>query len=278
LRTRSNQRAGDNATQTVIHVDGSGITPEQAKSISNETFMNNFPTFMKVAEATAANRVAELTEKIVDRMSILEGALESFSDPDFLCALNAAQTNFARVGGDELGDFLTEVISDRSDPKNHSMLDFVLSEAVEVAPRLSVEQIDAVAMLHILNETKLGNINSIQDLEKQFCEGSKKITQAYNCSSFSFSHLEYFGVVSINKLYKKDIFRKFHRIYFGNFDNYNIDEFREDVKNTTILSETLKWYDKNELSGVNLTSVGKAIGIARIRQHFTGYEYSTWIK
>lgn len=274
---RNSQKAGRDANYITNNYQLTAESQDLIRSISVETFNSNFPVLIEVAKGVASERASALTENVIERIDSIENAVRNFQDPDFLFSLQDALKQYARHGGDELGNVVARVVADRasSNQKKHS-LNSILGEACAVAPRLKVEQIEALSMLHILTKTRYPDVTTLNALNALYEKGLDVIFRGLEASKSSLFHLEYFGLLSVNRLHQKNLKRTIFTSYFDR-DGYTIEQFMEDVKSYESLNSLIEWYEKSELQFAEITLVGQAIAIARIRNEFPSFEYDVWI-
>ena len=278
---RNSQKAGGDATMVVNNYECCEISPEGKeliRSISSETFANNFPVLIEIAKSVAFERASHLTEEIIDRVSSIENAIRNFQDPDFLFTLQEALKHYARHGGDELGAVVARVVADRASLESEeTILKSVLGEACSIAPRLQTSQIEALSFLHVLTKTSYKSVKTLDDLECIYAKGLEALCYGIDTSQNSIFHLEYFGLISVNRLHQKNLGRNIFTSYFDR-DGYTFEKFSQDVKKHRAISTFLDWYEKNELMFAEITLVGQAIAVSRIRLDFPTFDYDIWIK
>jgi hypothetical protein len=61
-------------------------------------------------------------------------------------AVFTAQREFARSGDDQLGDILVDILVDRTKEPDRSLLQIVLNESLNVAPKLTADQLAAFCL------------------------------------------------------------------------------------------------------------------------------------
>ena len=91
------QKAGNNSTQvqaSVINVYN-GITEERAREIYKEEF-DKIIELTQDAGQTAIQRVCELENRVIPKLSQIDKGLDFFSNPDFQFLLIEAQKAAAR--------------------------------------------------------------------------------------------------------------------------------------------------------------------------------------
>jgi hypothetical protein len=194
------QKAGDaslNIQAGQIHIS-KGLSYEDVKTIALDVFKSNFYQLAGVAKDTARKRAEEITDKfLADLMTRNPEGLQNVEDPDFQYAMFTAQKAYARTGDKELGDILVDILVDRTKEPNRSILQIVLTESLEIAPKLTRNQLDALSIIFSLKYTrylKMGNINALRHyLDYRISPFVEGITKSDTC----YQHLEYAGCGSI---------------------------------------------------------------------------------
>lgn len=274
---RNYQKAGRDAIYTTNNYQLTEESRDLIRSVSAETFNSNFPVLIEVAKGVASERASALTESIIERIYSIENAMQNFQDPDFLFSLQEALKQYARQGGDELGNVVARVVADRASTDHEKFsLNSILGEACAVTPRLKVEQIEALSLLHILTKTRYSDVKTMDALNTIYEKGLEVIFRGFEASRSSLFHMEYFGLLSVNRLHQKNMKRTIFTSYFDK-DGFTIEEFNEKLKTYKSLHTLIEWYEKNQLQFAEITLVGQAIAIARIRNDFPSFEYDVWI-
>lgn len=142
------QKAGDRSVNIQADTIQMGISYTDARRIALDVFENNFERLSAVAANTARERATELFEEYVSSLGDANpDRFSAFVDPDWQCALIAAQKGYARSGDDNLRKLLVDLLARRSQQEGRSTLSIALTESIEVAPKLTNEQLDVLSLV-----------------------------------------------------------------------------------------------------------------------------------
>lgn len=197
-----------------------GISYSDAKEIANDVFQNNFlklsQTALEKAEERANELVDEFIEKMKDEKPEAIGAMET---PSMQHALYTAQKEYAKTGDKELSDVLVDLLIERIDKQERSLIQIVLDESIEVASKLTNPQFDILTLVFVLKYSmnhSLGNIQKFEEYINQYIVPfTENLTQENSC----YQHLEYskccLNIIGTNieKIFKdnyKGLFQKGH--------------------------------------------------------------------
>lgn len=188
------QKAGDKSTnlQAQNITVNQGISYQDAKEIATDVFKNNFLHLSQKALMTAEERAQELIENFLERINLEKpNAINSVESPSMQHALFSAQKEYAKTGDKDLSEILVDLLVERSDKEERTLLQIVLDESIEVASKLTQPQFDVLTLVFILKYSmnhNLGNLekfdNYIRTYIVPFCNN---LTQENSC----YQHLEY---------------------------------------------------------------------------------------
>jgi hypothetical protein len=188
------QKAGDKSTnlQAQNITVNQGISYQDAKEIATDVFKNNFLHLSQKALITAEERAQELIENFLERINLEKpNAINSVESPSMQHALFSAQKEYAKTGDRDLSEILVDLLVERSDKEERTLLQIVLDESIEVASKLTQPQFDVLTLVFILKYSmnhSLGNLekfdNYIRTYIVPFCNN---LTQENSC----YQHLEY---------------------------------------------------------------------------------------
>jgi hypothetical protein len=190
------QEGGERSTnlqgQTIVV--NQGITYADAKAIALDVYRANFLQLSQVAEATAKARVEEITEDFLSKLQkeYPEG-FEKAHDPDFQYALFTVQKEYARSGDKELGDILVDILVDRSKQENRDILQIVLNESLQTAPKLTSSQIAVLSVVFALRYTQKNDILNHATLGKHFDRFLAPFHKLIVKNNAAYQHLEFAG-------------------------------------------------------------------------------------
>lgn len=166
---KKNQEGGDSSSN--IQAENvnvyNGITYSDAKEIALDVFNSNFLHLKDEAAQIAAQRAAEITEKILNTLKEkTPNALDEFQQPGMQDSLFTAQKEFAKSGDKDLGDLLADIIVDRANVSKRNMLQIILDESLTIASKLTVEQLDTLTLIFLLTRTVRRSVRNYEDFKE----------------------------------------------------------------------------------------------------------------
>jgi hypothetical protein len=265
------QAAGD------IHYNGLSLT--EVRELCLLVLQNNFPKLREEAKQTAEQYVREfatiLENKLVDNAASI--VLEKFREPDVQALINDAVQASARKGQAASPEILSSLIAERVTVKSNEYTDIVLSEAVNVVPKLTTRQISFLSFHHAVLSINLKNHPGFEIIEQlgqktlPFCE------PGFGLSYSQRQHIQYTGACSINELLGGDIYERVRDSY-AHLEYSDNTVFKKAVAlGAPSFGKLLDQFEKENLFAVQLTSVGQAIAIANISNPIGKMDYSIWL-
>ena len=193
------QKAGDNSTQvqaSVVNVYN-GITEERARAIYKEEY-GKIKELTQEAEQTAIQRVCELENRIIPKLSQIDKGLNLFSNPDFQFLLIEAQKAAARSERPVDYDLLSELLIHRVKNNDDRKKKLGIKKAVEIVDGISEEALLGLTVLHSVSSfiPVTGDINEgLNVLDKLF---EKIIYGELPTGNQWLDHLDLLGTIRIN--------------------------------------------------------------------------------
>lgn len=188
------QQAGDKSTnlQAQNITINQGISYQDAKEIASDIFKNNFLHLSQKALNTAEQRANELIEDFLKKINSEKPAsINSVESPSMQHALFSAQKEYAKTGDKDLSDILVDLLVERADKEERTLLQIVLDESIEVAAKLTQPQFDVLTLVFILKYSmnhNLGNLEKFNDyISSYIIPFCNNLTQESSC----YQHLEY---------------------------------------------------------------------------------------
>jgi len=186
-------QAGGNVTITKT-----GLSYSEVRDVALDVFRTNFYQLAGTAKETARARAEEITEEFLSKLQKEHPAgLEKSHDPDFQYALFTVQKEYARNGDKDLGDLLVDLLVDRSKQEQRDILQIVLNESLNTAPKLTESQLAVLAVVFLFKYTQnygIGNHQMLGEyLDKQVAPFASKVVKNNAC----YQHLEFSGCGSI---------------------------------------------------------------------------------
>ena len=195
-----NQDVGTGATaiQAGGNVTIHGVSATEARAIALDVAKATFYELTGVARETMSTRVEEITEKVISKLEkdFPEG-LGKAIDPDFQYALLTVQKQFGRTGDEDLGDLLIDLLVDRSKQDDRNILQIVLNESLEVAPKLTGAHLSILAVVFLLAYTKNSTVVNHHALGIYFDRHIQPFVAQLVVNSASYQHLEFTGCGSV---------------------------------------------------------------------------------
>lgn len=193
---KQEQRSGDNSTnfQADNVVIQFGLTYEDVKNIAIDVYRANFYQLAGIAKTTANERAEEITEKFLQKLRIENPAgFSGAQDPDFQYGIFTVQKEYARNGDKELGDLLVDLLVDRSKHEKRDILQIVLNESLNIAPKLTSDQLAVLALIFLFKYSQNFGIGTHELLGEYFDKYVLPFSEKLNKSNSCYQHLEYSG-------------------------------------------------------------------------------------
>lgn len=203
LRTPMNkqdQRSGDNSTniqanEIVVH---QGLSYPEVKEVALDVFRANFYELSSKAQEIARTRAEEITDDFLKKLQTDNpSGFSKSEDPDFQYALFTVQKEYARNGDHDLGDLLVDLLVDRSKQEQRNILQIVLNESLNTAPKLTNDQLAVLAIIFLFKYTQNFGVGNHQRLGEYFDKNVLPFADKLSKSNSCYQHLEYSGCGSI---------------------------------------------------------------------------------
>ena len=223
--SRQTQEGGDGSVNVQAAGDvvvQHGMSYSDVRDIALDVFRSNFEVLSGAAAEIVKARAEEFTENFLNELAQKNPAgLAQAEDPDFQYSLFVAQKEFARSGDADVGELLVQLLVDKTTKEKRSLQRIVLGESLQVAPRLTAEQISILAMVFILRYSKSLAIGSQKMLGEYF---GRRLAPYMDCVGLRFSayqHLEYLGCGSLGMMTQSLpnlILAEYPGLFFEGFD------------------------------------------------------------
>lgn len=230
------QDSGDDSTnlQAQSIVVNHGISYSDAKEIALDVYKANFLQLSKDAAQIARQRAEELTDDFLQKLQQEnESAIESMNEPSMQAALYEAQKQYAKTGDKDLEELLVDILVERASTSERNIHQIVLDEALEVAAKLTAEQMDALTINFLITRTtnqSLINLPAIQNyLQTQVAPFIGNLSNETSC----YEHLEYIGCGSLMHMGGlKPIEQIYQESYGGLFSKgFDRERLEKDIEN-----------------------------------------------
>lgn len=217
------QEAGDGSTnyqaETITVVQG--ISYRDARDIALDVYQQNFIKLSEYAAQVALGRAEEFIDDFLGKIQSKNPALlEQMSQPSIQNSLYCAQKQYAVTGDKELKGLLLDLVVQRCEQEDRSIHQIVLDEAIELAPKLTVEQMDALTLNFIVYKTVFYDVRSHETLLEHIRHQILPFTESLKLDTSCYEHLTYLGAATIEytgqiphcmrgiKKHTKDFFQK----------------------------------------------------------------------
>jgi hypothetical protein len=227
---KQSQKGGDGSTNiqagelTVVQ----GMTYPEVKEVALDVFKSNFYQLAGEAKEVAAERAEQITEDFLNKLKNENpDGFTKAQDPDFQHALFTVQKEYARNGDEELGDLLVDLLVDRSKQEKRNILQIVLNESLSVAPKLTDDQLAALAIIFFTKYTQNQGIGNHEMLANSFDKFAKPFASKLSKKQACYQHLEFSGCgsISIGANSLPSIYgRRYQGLFLKGFDKEEIEK------------------------------------------------------
>lgn len=194
------QAGGDGSTNLqaqsmIIH---QGITYSEAKEIALDVYKSNALQLSDDAKKVAIYRAEELSNDFFKKLTENnKAAISEMAKPGMQSALYEAQKQYAKTGDKDLEGLLVDILVERASIPDRNIQQIVLDEALIVAGKLTVEQMNVLTLNFMISQTSNTNINNPQSFSDFLKMQIIPFTDKLNDNSSCYLHLEYAGCGSI---------------------------------------------------------------------------------
>ena len=228
------QEAGDSSTNLqgqsiVIH---QGISYSDAKEIALDVYKSNFIQLSQSAGELAQKTAEEITDNFLTKLKENnEDAIDSMKDPSMQSALHEIQKQYVKTGDKDLEDLLVDILVERASINERNLHQIVLDESLEVASKLTIEQMDALTLNFIITRVNNRNLLSLDILIQHFKSEIIPFIENIKEQSSCYQHLDYVGCVSLMHVERmKKIEEIYLDMYTGLFSKgFSEEKFENDI-------------------------------------------------
>lgn len=175
-----------------------GLSYSEVREVALDVFRANFHQLAGVAKETASARAKEITEDFIAKLEKENPAgVAKANDPDFQYALFTAQREYARCGDKELESLLVDLLVDRSKQDQRNLLQIVLNESLNTAPKLTEGQLAALALVFLFRYTQYHGAGSHEQLGIYLDRHVLPFATKAPDGHASYQHLEFAGCGSV---------------------------------------------------------------------------------
>ena len=166
MSTKQTQEVANNAlaiqsSRDTVATINIGMNPEEVQKTIHSALQAAMPMFTQVAQFEAGKRMAELEQKVMERLAS-QGttSAEALKDPDFQYMLTRAHHLYARSGDPQIADTLVDLIGHRASQTDRSRLTLTLNDAVDKTALLTKNEFASLSLVYTLKQTKRTNIGN----------------------------------------------------------------------------------------------------------------------
>lgn len=144
------QEAGDNSQQLQANnmIVNVGIDEKRAREICQEMILQLKNKHTEEALKVAESRVSEFEDRLMNKMKVIDGALEAFADPSFQLLLVEAQKKAASTERPADYDLLSELLVHRFQNGTDRNIRAGITRAVEIVDEISDEALLGLTVFH----------------------------------------------------------------------------------------------------------------------------------
>lgn len=181
-----------------IVITSTGLTYAEIKDVALDVFRANFFQLAGIAKDTANARAEEITEAFLSKLQAEHpDGFQQANDPGFQYALLTVQKEHARTGDKDLGDLLVDLLVDRSKQEQRDILQIVLDESLNTAPKLTDNQLAVISVTFLFKYTQNHGIGNHQALAAYFDKFIPPFADKLIKNAACYQHLEFTGCGAI---------------------------------------------------------------------------------
>jgi hypothetical protein len=202
-----------------VNIIQSGITYSDAREIALDVYKANYLKLSENAAQVARQRAEELTDQFLNKLKERNAdAIASMESPGMQHAMFSAQKDYARTGDKDLESLLVDILVDRAGTAERSIEQIVLDEALQIAPKLTAEQMDALTVNFLISRTQNTTVQSLETFLGYLDLNIAPFVTTLASNTSCYEHLEYTGCGSLTPIGGiKPISQLYKQIYHGLF-------------------------------------------------------------
>lgn len=216
-KSKQVQKSGDSSLNIQAGQISIGPTYQDVKAIALEVFKSNFAQLSDIAMDTAQTRAEEITNQFLDElMKKNPQGLKSAKEPAFQYALFTVQKEYAKSGDKDLGSVLVDILVDRTKEVNRNLMQIVLNESLETAPKLTSNQYTTLSVIFLLKYTRYLRMINFNEFSQYYGRMISPFVSQLVKENACYQHLEYAGcgTIGIGSRSIEDILLKTYPILF----------------------------------------------------------------
>ncbi len=270
LMTEQSQRGGANSTNTQIVVNAA-TDIENIRSIVHDAVAAEIYRYSQDARREMAENLVAIADKIVAKVALSgPDGTSKFANPDIQYNLGVIGREYSRSGDEGLGDLLVELLNDRCQFENRSVMAVVLNDAILTAPRLTDGELAALTVSWVVSRVQFQKISNLDTLVKRLGEYLLPFVPEIPLGESSYYHLEFAGCTSIESLMEAQFGQILLHFYPGlfskGFDREGIlPELQPFIENEIIFGPCLRDASKFQVlsaSELDLENMTESLGLS----------------
>ncbi|GAA11015.1 LPO_1073/Vpar_1526 family protein [Gordonia alkanivorans] len=180
-----------------FNIYGQGISREEAAGICREVLHMSMPDITAAALEDFSERGERLTLAVLERVIARDPKLlNRFSEPRIQIALSAAQKGYGETGDEDLGALLANLVSEMISEPVRTHREQLLRQCVDLAPKLSLLQLNGIAVVARLTLKYYPNIVDPQTLLGALDEGLRPYYGSIPSDYLEYEYMQALGVWS----------------------------------------------------------------------------------
>lgn len=191
-KVNKQKNKGDGNSQQTINgnVIVNGLTPQEAVSVVNKLFYDNFPKLVEEAKQTVNDRINEIESSLLkafDDNKITD--FSAFKRPDVQYSVLELEKTYAKYGNNDLLNLLTKLVITRISTATTNKIGFALDMAMQLANKLSSADLDFLSLTFVSKMVRFGEV--VQGDLNSVCNCYNDIANVLDVNNFdSFEFLQ----------------------------------------------------------------------------------------
>ena len=214
------QEGGESSTNyqaSVININ-SGMSRADTKELFLELFKANFINVREETALIVRQRVEEFLDELLNKFNTDKPIdLNKLKDPDVQYVIYNAQKEYARTGDKDLEEVLINLLTQRIDEEQRNLRQIVLNEALTIAPILTSQQLDILAIVFLTHYTKNQNVESVSNFQNYLRQYFVPFISSITKINATYTHLEYTGTCGTFGITQDNLSSIFKHRYPGLF-------------------------------------------------------------
>lgn len=176
-----------------------GVSYTEARQIALDLWKANALELSQQAAQVALERATKLLESFLEGINKKNpGLFNALNDPGMQWALFSAQRDYARSGSEEIANLLVELLIDRAEQSERTVLQIALDESLSTIAKLTEEHLDILTLTFILKKAKINIEPTLSAWDTFLREYIKPFSMNTKLSSSCIEHLQYSNCVTVS--------------------------------------------------------------------------------